>query len=118
MAPSSLTILAIMVMGGLTIPEEELEEDQALHEHPEVAEAVATLCWDSRAASMKIFLTLVVAISVICEDNLLRNVWAYKISVDAETGSIWILAAVSAFSGMSVLTVSGVPAALSYMSYI
>ena len=104
-----------MVMGGFTIPEEELEEeDQALHEHPEEAEAVPTLCWDSRAASMKSFLTLFVAISDLW-GKLAPKCWAYKISVSVRTGSIWILDAVSAFSGMSVLTVSGEPAPMSYI---
>ena len=75
-----MTMLAIIVMGGLTLELE--EEDHELHEHPELAleEAEATLCCDSLVTSMKSLLTLLVAMAVICEQekNLLRSVWANK----------------------------------------
>ena len=75
-----MTMLAIIVMGGLTLELE--EEDHELHEHPELAleEAEATLCCDSLVTSMKSLLTLLVAMAVICDEekNLLRSVWAYK----------------------------------------
>ena len=57
---SSFTILAIIVMGGLTEEEEE-EEDQELQEQEAEEEAEATLCWDSRVTSMNSRLTLFVA---------------------------------------------------------
>ena len=96
-----------MVMGGLTMEEEELE-DHELHEHPEeeeadTAEAEATLCCDSRVTSMKSLLTLFVAIA----DVVICDMMEWKLAPKCLMGvqNIWIyLDTVSAFSGLSVST--------------